>query len=120
VIEPIQGAPAGVLAFRVVGEVSAADYARVLAPAVAAAVAAHGGVRFVCELGPEFAGVSAGAAWEDLKSGAGPLARWERCAVVTDRALLAAAVRAVGVLLPGAVRVFPPGERTRALAWAAA
>jgi hypothetical protein len=120
VIEPIAGAPAGVLAFRVVGALSAADYARVLAPAVAASGAAPGHVRLVVEFGPEFVDFSPGAAWEDLKRGAGPLATWERCAVVTDRALLAGAVRAAGVLLPCTMRVFPLGERGRALAWAAA
>jgi hypothetical protein len=119
-IEPLAGAPAGVLAFKAVGEVTAADYERVLTPAIEAAIAAHGRVRLVYELGPEFDHYSAGAAWEDTKLGAEHLTRWERCAVVTDHALLADAVRAFGLLLPGTVKVFPTGERAQALAWAAA
>jgi hypothetical protein len=77
-------------------------------------------VRLVYELGPDFGGSSAGAAWEDLKLGAGPLSKWERCAVVADHALLAGAVRAFGPFMPGAVKVVPVAERARAPAWAAA
>lgn len=119
-IEPIADAPAGVLALKAVGEVTAADYTRVLTPAIAAAIATHGRVRLVYELGPEFAGYAPGAVWEDVKLGAGHLTKWERCAVVTDHTLLADAVRAFGLLMPGTVKVFPVGERDRALAWAAA
>jgi hypothetical protein len=39
---------------------------------------------------------------------------------LTDHTFLADAVRAFGLLLPGAVRVFPVAERDQALAWAAA
>ena len=41
-VEPIEGAPAGVLAFRAVGTVEAADYENVLRPAVEAAIGEHG------------------------------------------------------------------------------
>lgn len=96
---------------------SAADHAVALTPAIEAASAAHGRGRLVNELGPEFGGYTAGAAWEDLKLAATP---WERCAIVTDHALRAAGVRARGPFMPGAVRVFPVGERAQALARAAA
>ncbi|HEY7732709.1 MAG TPA: STAS/SEC14 domain-containing protein [Gaiellaceae bacterium] len=118
-IEPIAGAPAGVLAFRAVGEVGASDYESVLAPAIEAAIDEHGKVRLVYELGPGFDGYSAGAAWEDLKLGTAHLTKWERCAVVTDHRLIADGVRAFSWLMPGEVKVFPANALDDALAWAA-
>jgi hypothetical protein len=113
-------APAGVLAFRAIGHVSTDDYATVLMPAIEAAAARGEGIRIVIELGPDFEGYSAGAGWEDLNVGAKHLSDWRRCAVVTDHRLLADAVRAVGIFMPGEYRVFPVGELETALDWAAA
>jgi hypothetical protein len=118
-IEPIHGAPAGVLAFKAVGKVEAADYEDVLTPAIEKAIEEHGKVRLVYVLGPEFEGYSAGAAWEDMKLWAPHLRAWERCAVVTDHGLMADAVRGFGMLMPGQVKVFPVSELDEALAWAA-
>jgi hypothetical protein len=47
------------------------------------------------------------------------LKSWERCAVVTDHRLIADAIRAFAMLMPGEIKVFPAGERDAALAWAA-
>ena len=118
-LEAIPDAPDGLVAIRAVGTVTAEDYDRVLKPAVEQALADHGKVRLVYELGPEFTGYSAGAAWEDLRFGASYLSKWERCAVVTDHSALADAVRAFGVLMPGEIRVFPVASLAAALAWAA-
>jgi SpoIIAA-like len=118
-IEPIEGAPAGVIAFRAVGKVEAADYENVLAPAVEAAVAADGKVRLVYELGDAFDGYSAGAAWEDMKLWAPHVTKWERCAVVTDNRWITDAMRVFRFLMPGEVKVFPGGSVAEALAWAA-
>src|SRR5262249_34676258 len=87
VIERID-APEGVVAFKAVGTVEAADYGDVLAPAVEEAMAGGKKVRIVFVLGPEFSGYSAGAAWEDAKLWAPHLTGWERCAVVTDHTFL--------------------------------
>ena len=62
-IEPIEDAPEGVLAFKAVGKVEAADYEQVLTPAIDKAIAGGGKVRLVYELGPEYDGYSTGAAW---------------------------------------------------------
>jgi len=83
------------------------------------AIKEHGKVRLVYELGREFEGYTAGAAWEDTKLWAPHLTSWERCAVVTDHKLFADALRAFGMIMPGEIRVFPVGERDQALAWAA-
>jgi len=51
VIEQIDDAPAGVIAFRATGKVEADDYETVLRPAVDAAVETHDKIRIVFELG---------------------------------------------------------------------
>lgn len=118
-IEPIEGAPEGVIAFRAVGKVEASDYESVLRPAIEKAAADRGKVRLVYQLGPDFDSYSPGASWEDMKLGTAHLSSWERCAVVTDHRLLGDAVRAFGVLMPGEVKVFPDAGLQDALAWAA-
>ncbi|HEY6570345.1 MAG TPA: STAS/SEC14 domain-containing protein [Candidatus Limnocylindrales bacterium] len=119
-LTPIAAAPAGVVALRAVGTVTTDDYDTVLTPAIEAAIMDHGSVRLVYELGPDFKGYAAGAAWEDAKFGASYLSKWKRCAVVTDHTLLADAVRAFGVIMPGEIRVFPVAGLADAMAWAAA
>ena len=75
-IEPIEGAPPGVLAFKAVGKVEAADYEQVLTPAIDKAIAGGGKVRLVYELGQEYDGYSVGAAWEDMKLWTPHLRSW--------------------------------------------
>ena len=118
-IEQIDNAPAGVIGFRPVGKVEAADYETVLRPAIEAAVADGGRIRIVFELGPEFDGYSVGAAWEDMKLWGPHLTKWERCAVVTDHRLIADAIAVFKVVMPGDVKVFPAGALDEALQWAA-
>jgi len=119
VIQIIEGAPAGVLAFKTVGKVEASDY-EVLRPAIEQAIKERGKARIVLEMGPEFDGYTAGAAWEDAKLWAPHLGDWERCAVVTDHKFMGDAIRAFGMIMPGEIKVFPVGELAQALVWAAA
>jgi hypothetical protein len=118
-IERIEGAPQGVLAFKAVGEVHAEDYDQVLKPAVDEALAGGGKLRVAFELGPDFDKYSAGAAWDDAALGFSHLRSWERCAIITDHDWLRHAAKAFGWMMPGELRVFAVGERDAAMAWAA-
>lgn len=113
-------APDGVIAFTAKGKIVADDYRDVLRPAVDAAVARHDRIRVVFELGPEFDGYSAGAAWEDVKLWGPHLTKWERCAVVSDHGFIVDAVKIFRIVMPGEVKVFSAGELEVALTWAAA
>ena len=117
--EPIEGAPAGIVAFKAVGSVEAADYESTLRPTIEAALAEHGKIRIVIELGPEYEGYTASAAWEDTKLWAPHLRDWERCAVVTDHRFLVDAIRLFAIVMPGEIKTFPVSELAAALAWAA-
>ena len=117
-IEPIEGAPNGVLAFKAVGEVHSDDYEAVLDPAVKQVIANGDKVRLVYLLGPEFDGLSTGAAWEDTKLGLGHLTSWDRMAVVTDTDWIEHTIKLFGYLVPGKVRTFSVEELPDAMAWA--
>ncbi len=118
-IEPIESAPDGVLAFKAVGEVTKEDYESVLEPAIQATIEDRGKVRFVYVLGPDFTGYSAAAAWEDTKLGMGEIKAWERCAIVTSHDWIAHLSKAFGWTMPGHLRVFAMDELGDAMTWAA-
>ena len=118
--EVIPNAPAGVLAFKAVGEITADDYRDVLDPAVAKTLAEHGELRAVVELGDEWSGMTMGAMWEDVSVGFGQLSKWRRCAVVTNRDWVEHATKAFAWMKPGIVKVFALDELADALTWAAA
>jgi SpoIIAA-like len=119
-IETIAGFPDNVVACAAKGHVTGDDYDRVLIPAVERALATHDKIRCYYELGAEFAGMDAGAAWRDFTVGMGHLTRWERVAVVTDVDWIGHAVNAFRFLMPGAVRVFPNSAKAEARTWVAA
>jgi len=117
-LEPVPGAPEGVIAFEAVGTIRAEDYETTLEPAIAGQLAAQDGLRVVLVLGDRWDGLTAGALWDDLRVGLGNFRNWKRCAVVTERAWIEHAMKAFGWMTPGEVRVFDHGELTDALAWA--
>jgi hypothetical protein len=117
-IQLIEGAPEGVLAFEAVGEVDAEDYEEVLKPALEAALEGGEDLRIVYEIGPDFDRYSGGAAWEDVAAGFAHLTEWRRCAMVTDREWVADAAKAFGWLMGGRLRVFDIDELRAALEWA--
>lgn len=111
--------PAGVVGVEAHGEVTSDDYERVLVPAVEAARATSrdGKVRLMYVLGPEFPDYTAGAAWEDTKLGLGHLRSWERIAIVGDADWLRRAVRGLGWLMPGEIKVFAMEQLDGAREW---
>jgi hypothetical protein len=119
VIERLDGAPAGVLAFKAVGEVTVDDYVQVLKPALDTALSGGRKLRAVFLLGPEFTGYSKGAKAEDLGLGMSFLRKWERCAVVTDVQWIHDLMRRYGWLMGKRLRQFPVAELPVAMKWAA-
>jgi hypothetical protein len=118
-IQLIEGAPEGVLAFEAVGEVDSDDYQEVLKPAIEEALAGDDRLRFVFEIGSEFDRFTAGAAWDDMALEFAHHGDWERCALVTDLDWVRHAAKALGWLMGGRLRVFEIDELKAALEWAA-
>jgi hypothetical protein len=117
VIETLEGFPDNVVALEAKGQVTTKDYEEVLIPKVETALQRHANVRLYYELGPEFTGIDAGAAWDDLKIGLEHLTRWERMAVVTDVDWIRHVINAFRVFMPGQLRVFATAQATEAQAW---
>ena len=118
-IQLIEGAPEGVLAFEAVGEVDAQDYEDVLKPAIEESLAGGGRLRFVFEIGSEFDRYTADAAWDDMMLEFAHLTEWQRCALVTDLDWVEHAAKALGWLMGGRLKVFDIDELKAALEWAA-
>jgi len=118
-IQMIEGAPEGVLAFEAVGEVHSDDYVEVLRPAIEESLAGGDGLRFVFEIGAEFDRFTAGAAWDDMALEFAHHGDWLRCALVTDVDWVRHSAKALGWLMGGRLRVFDIDELKAALEWAA-
>lgn len=118
-IELLQDLPPGVLGFRAVGTVTAADYREVLDPAIDTAVARTGRLDFVIVIDDDFDHYSLGAMVADAKLLGRPLSTWDRAAFVTDRDVLTGLAVAFGGLVPGEFRVFPLTRKDEAIAWVA-
>jgi SpoIIAA-like len=116
-IEQLTSFPTNIVAFVCKGRVTKADYDAVLVPAVLNALRTHGKVRLYYETEADFAGIDAGAAWEDFKIGVEHFTRWDRVAVVTDVAWIKHAVRFFSFLMPGATKLFPRSEAAQAREW---
>jgi len=116
-LEFIDGFPDGVVAISARGRVTAKDYDEVLIPRVVEALKRHDKVDLYYELGSQFDGIEAQAAWKDFKIGVEHLARWGHMALVTDVEWIRLAINAFRFLMPGRIRVFPTAEAEQARAW---
>ncbi|HEX4729791.1 MAG TPA: STAS/SEC14 domain-containing protein [Solirubrobacterales bacterium] len=120
-IERIEDMPAGVIGFKVIKELTAADYRDQIEPALGAAAEA-GEVRLLFQIEAGF-GMDAGAVIEDaktgLKLGLGHMKSWKRTAIVTDVEWIRKAIKAFGFMAPGELRVFEPAELGAAKVWVA-
>jgi hypothetical protein len=116
-IRVMDGLPDDVVGFEAVGKVTEEDYEQILAPAVEEMIAAHGKVRCIYVLGEEFEGWTFGAMWEDAKVGGSELRKWEKIALVTDTDWVRHAVKGLGWMIPGDVKVYPVAELADAKAW---
>lgn len=118
-IERIEEAPAGVVAFKAVGEVSLEDYTQVLKPALDSAMAGGRKIRAVFLLGPEYSGYAKGVKREDLGVGLSFLRKWERCAIVTDAQGIRDLMRRFGWMMGRRLKHFRVADLPAAMDWAA-
>jgi hypothetical protein len=116
-IEQIEGLPPGTLGFRASGQVTAADYERVLVPDIEAAFVVHRKLRLLYHLGPDFTGFDPGAMWDDAMLGFRHFSGWDRVALVTDVQWLRIAATAMGFAVPAEFRLFRNAELVKAIDW---
>lgn len=99
------------------GEITAADYATSLVPAIEAALADHDAVRLLVIMTPEFKGYDLSAAWADTKLGLGHWRGFDRIGVVADEGWVQTSVRLAAPILPCPVQVFGMDEIETARRW---
>lgn len=108
--------PPGTLGVEAVGTVTAEDYSTVLVPALEAALE-RGDVRLMYVLGDDFDSYTAKAVWADARLGTSQWRSWQRLALISDADWLENAVKALGWMIPGDVKVFETDEVAEAKAW---
>ena len=119
-IELLKDFPGNVVALSASGQVTKADYEKVVVPAVERALSQHDKVRLYYQIAPDFSGIDPGAMWADTKVGMGHFLRWERIAVVTDVDWIRLSVTAFGFLMPAQVHVYSADEAAGAKKWISA
>ena len=111
-IERIEDVPPAIDAVRAVGKITREDYDAVVLPLVDAAAREGRRLRILCEVGPEFHGLTPSAAWEDVKIGLRAWRLIEGCAVVSDIGWIREASRFAGFLMPCPCGSSPSGIAT--------
>ncbi len=117
-IQLIEGLPDAVVGIEAVGQVEAADYDAVAAPAVKQALERHPKIRLIHVLDDRFTGYTAGGAWQDAVLGLAHPRSFDRIAVVTDSESIRRLVTLAGWSIPGELRLFSNREREQAEGWA--
>lgn len=116
-LTPIWGLPEGTVGFEAAGHVSDSDYKERLIPALDAAIAEHGKIRFLFLLGHKFEGYDPAAMWDDTMFGLRHMNDFERIAVVTDNEMIGGMIRTMAPMLPSETKVFPVGDLDKAKEW---
>lgn len=109
--------PADVIAVAAHGHLKREDYERDLIPKVMERIRAEGRIKLIYEIGPDFAGFSAGAAWDDAKLGFLHLSDFAKIAVVTDHEWIRLGTKMFAPLISCPVHLFHLSERAAAKDW---
>lgn len=113
-LEPMTSLPAGILAFRASGRVTAEDYA--IIDAALAGMDPAAPLRLLLATSPAFRRFTTTLLWEHPRCGLYRLRPGDRLALVSDQDWLRG-LAAHARLASGALRSFGAGEEAAALAW---
>ena len=117
--EIIDGLPDGVVGVSASGTISSGDYETTLIPAIDAALETSGKVALLFVFGDDFAGYTAGAAFDDMRLGVRNLTSFRRIAIVSDNEWLRNGVAAMAYLMPGKSKGFSQEDLAAAKEWIA-
>jgi hypothetical protein len=105
------------VALRAHGMLTHQDYRDRIVPRLEQAILEHGTARLLCVLDEDFKGITAAAAWDDLRFDAAHRKDFTRIALVTDSGLVRAATRVFLPFFGGESRLFSLAERAEAERW---
>ena len=118
-LEILRDVPPGIVAVRASGTLTREEYDAVVEPLLDAARRDGRRLRCLCEVGADYRGLTAGAAWEDVRLGLRAMGLFDGCAVVSDVGWIREASRLAAFFMPCPVRVFDERDRAAAAAWLA-
>jgi len=116
-IEVLPDYPDNTLAITASKTITGSDYESTIIPAIEAKVKAHGKVRMLYNLGPDFTGFDAAAMWEDATTGLKHFTDFEKIAFVSDVDWINHMVSAFGFMIPCPVKVFKANQMDEASDW---
>ncbi len=116
-IEVKETGQAGTYEVHLSGVVSDEDYSKILVPALESAIEAHEHIRVLVRLGEDFKDFTLGALFDDARMGLKHWRGFDRLAVVAEKGWITRFSRALSVLMPCPVRIFPLAETDDARRW---
>ena len=116
-IELMDALPSGTLGFRCSGRITGEEMQRLVIPPIESALLEFDRIKALVVLEPGFEGLNLEAAWDDTTLGLRHWDGFERFAVVTDLAWVRHGMRALALLLPCPVHLFPLSEQDNARRW---
>ena len=106
-----------ILAIAAEGKLTDQDYKEVLIPRLEAIIGEHGKARLLLDMGEEFQGWEAAAAWDDTRFGMAHRNDFEKMGVIGGPGWVDWALRIGGLFISGEIKNFPAGQRQEALRW---
>lgn len=106
-----------IIGLRVAGKLTDRDYQEILIPHLEALMRQHGKVRLLCCLEEDFAGMEAGAMWDDAKFFLPHKDDFEKMAMVGGPRWMQLGVKLFASLMQGEARVFAAGQLPEAWEW---
>lgn len=116
-IEVMPDYPDNILAISGTDQITGEDYESVIIPAIESRVEAHGKIRLLYRLAPDFTGFDAAAMWEDATTGLKHFTDFEKIAFVSDVEWINHMVSAFGFMIPCPVKVFSGSSLAEAGDW---
>jgi len=111
----IKNLPGNIIGYSYDDEVTAADYEKVLFPAIEAGSKKSKGLNVLCRLGENFKGFKLDALKEDMETGIKYFKEWKKIAFVSDKEWMNHIIKAFGFLLPAKVMTFENKEMNAAI-----
>jgi hypothetical protein len=99
------------------GKLTDADYRDVLIPRIEAVIREHGKSRLLLDMGEEFHGWEAAAAWDDARFGFVHRNDFEKLAIVGGPKWVEWGMKIGAVMMSGEVKSFTASEREQAMRW---
>lgn len=108
-----------ILILSATGKLTDRDYKEVLIPRLETIIREHGKARLLLDMGDEFHGWEAAAAWDDARFGLAHRNDFEKMGVVGGPKWVEWGLKIGAVAMSGEIKNFPAGEREQAMRWVA-